>query len=242
MIELCPMFRSNIILVLLENLLNDCSIISKNCRLATHVLISYDWYFNNSLKNLTRNGRVHGPKLLFNEDTPLPSKSNDSFVKNNDNKERMNSYCADKFQSYQEDTHPFSVTKGKCVLSSSTLDELISTITAAEEADQKLVCHMIQRVRSGVKQCVVRTVDTDVVISLTAYRRLAENWDCVLFTCLSSTVSRRFYKINKIAEEHGERKYRALPFFYALTGFPHSLIRVSSNFGIGGQNHRKKRL
>ena len=81
----------------------------------------------------------------------------------------MNSYCADKFQSYQEDAHPFSVIKGKCVLSSSTLDELISIITA-EEADQKLVCHMIQRVRSGVKQCVVRTVDTDVVISLIAYR------------------------------------------------------------------------
>ena len=153
----------------------------------------------------------------------------------------MNSYFADKFQSYQEDAHPFSVTKGKRVLSSSTLDESISIITA-EEADQKLVCHMIQRVRSGVKQCVVRTVDTGVVISLIAYRRLAENLDCVVFTCLSSAVSRRFCKINKIAEEYGERKCRALPFFYALTGFPHSLIRVSSTFGIGGQNRKKKRL
>ena len=103
-------------------------------------------------------------------------------MKNNDNKERTNLYCADKFQSYQEEAHPVSVTKGKCVLSSSTLDESISIITA-EEADQKLICHMIQRVRSGVKQCVVRTVDADVVISLIAYRQLAENLDCVVFTC-----------------------------------------------------------
>ena len=77
---------------------------------------------------------------------------------------------------------------------------------------------MIQCVRSGVKQCVVRTVDTDVVISLIAYRELAENFDSVVFACLSSTVSNRFYNINKIAEELGDRKFRALSFFYALTG------------------------
>ena len=150
-------------------------------------------------------------------DTPLPSNFNDSFLKNNDNKERLNLYCANKFQSYQEDAQSFSVTKGETVLSNSTLDESIS-INTAEEADQKLVRHMIQCVRSGVKQCVVRTVDTDVVISLIAYRRLAENIDCVVFACLSSAVSNRFYNINKIAEELGDRKCRALPFFYALTG------------------------
>ena len=133
-------------------------------------------------------------------DTPLPSKFNDSFLKNNDNKERLNLYCANKFQSYQEDAQSFNVTKGETFLSNSTLDESIS-INTAKEADQKLVRHMIQCVRSGVKQCVVRTVDTDVVISLIAYRRLAENFDCVVFACLSSAVSNRFYNINKIAED-----------------------------------------
>ena len=74
---------------------------------------------------------------------------------------------------------------------------------------------MIQCVRSGVKQCFVRTVDTDVVISLIAYRRLAENFDCVVLACLSSAVSNRYYNINKT---------------------------VSANFGIGEQNLRKKGL
>ena len=95
-------------------------------------------------------------------------------MKNNDNKERLNLYCADKFQSYQDNNsiiecnqirQSFNETKGESVLSNSALDESIS-INTAEEADQKLVRHMIQCVRSGVKQCVVRTVDTDVVISL----------------------------------------------------------------------------
>ena len=75
---------------------------------------------------------------------------------------------------------------------------------------------MIQCVRSGVKQCVVRTVDTDVVISPIAYRRLAENFDCVVLACLSSAVSNRLYNINKTAEEISERKCRAIPFFYVL--------------------------
>ena len=149
----------------------------------SRVDIICDRYFNNSLKNLTRNGRGHGPKLLFNDDTPLPSKFNDSFLKNNDNKERLSLYFADKFQSYQEDNsiiecnqiiiQSFNVTKGESILSNSTLNESIS-INTAEEADQKLVRHMIQCVRSSVKQCVLRTVDMDVVILQIAYSRLVK--------------------------------------------------------------------
>ena len=100
-------------------------------------------YFNNSLKNLTRSGWGHGPKLLFNDDTQLTSKFNDSFLKNNDNKERLNLYYADKFQCYQEDNSiiqinqiirkPSIVIKGESVLSNSTLDESVS-INIAEEA------------------------------------------------------------------------------------------------------------
>ena len=103
----------------------------------SRVDIICDWYFKNSLKNLTRNRRGHGPKLLFN-DTPLPGKFIDSFLKNNDNKERLNLYCADKFQSYHKDAQSFNLTKGESVRSNSTLDESIS-INTAEEADQKLV-------------------------------------------------------------------------------------------------------
>ena len=190
LIELSPMFRSDTHSGTFEEftrrLFNNIKKLSSGY---SRVDIICDRYFNNSLKNLTRNGRGHGPKLLFNDDTPLPSKFNDSFLKNNDNKERLNLYCADKFQSYQEDAQSFNVTKGESVLSNSTLDESMN-INTAEEADQKLIHQMIQCVRSGVKQCVI---DTDVVISLIAYRRLKENFDCVVFVCLSSAVSNRFY-------------------------------------------------
>ena len=109
-----------------------------------------DWYFNNSLKNLTGNVRSHGHELLFDDDTPLPSKFNDFFLKKN----------------------------GKPVLSNSILDESIS-VNTAQEADQKLVRHMIQCVITGVEQYVVRTASTDVIILLIAYCQLVENFNCV---------------------------------------------------------------
>ena len=189
LIELSPMFRSDTYSGTFEEfarrLFNNINKLSSSYSRAN---IVSGRYFNN------RNGRGHGPKLLFNDDTPLTSKFNDSFLKNNGNKERLNLYCADKFQFYQKDNsiiqysqirkQPFIVTKGESVLSNSTLDESIS-INTAEEADQKLVARMIQCVRSGVKQCIVRTVDTDVVVSLVAYRQLAESFDYVVFTFCS---------------------------------------------------------
>ena len=144
---------------------------------------------------MTGNELGHVPKLLFNNETPLPRKFNTSFLKNNDNKERINLYCADKSQSNEEDVQSFNITKGQSVLSNSTLDESIS-INTVEEADQKLFWQMIQCVRSALKQFVVRTADMDVVISLIACRRLVESFDCVVFALLSSAVSNRFYNIN----------------------------------------------
>ena len=58
---------------------------------------------------------------------------------------------------------------------------------------------MIQSERSGVNQWVIRTVDTDVVISLIVYCRLAKFFNYVVFTYLSSAISNRFYN-NKIGE------------------------------------------
>ena len=227
MIELSPIFRSDThsgtFKELAQRLFNNVKKLSTGY---SGVDIICGQYFNNSLKNLTRNTQGHGPKLLFNDDAPLPSKFNDSFLKNIDSKERLNLYWAKKFKSYQEDNsiihckqiirQSFNVTKVESVLSNSILDESIS-INTTEEADEKLVRYIIQCVRSGVKQRVVRTVDTNVAVPVTVYNRLVENFDCVVFACFTSAVSNRFYNISKIAEERGERKCRALPFFYVLT-------------------------
>ena len=175
-----------------------------------------DQYFNNSLKNLTRKRWGHDLKLLFNYDIPLPRKLRDSFLKYNDNKTTELILCW-KIQSYQEDAQSLNVTKGEPALFNSTLGELIS-INTAKEANQKLAHHMIHCMRSRVKQCAIRAVDADFVISLIANCWLAKHFSCVVFARVGSAVRNRFHNINTIAEELGERKFRALPFFYLLIG------------------------
>ena len=112
LIELSPMFRSGTHSATFEEfarrLFNN---ITKSSSGYSRADIICDQQFNNSLKNMTRNGRIQGSKLLFNDSTALPSTFNDSFLKNNDNKEPLNLYCADKSQSYQEDAQSFNVTK-----------------------------------------------------------------------------------------------------------------------------------
>ena len=51
--------------------------------------ITCDRYFDNSLKNQTRNERGQGHIFMFDEHTKFPSDFKDKFLKINDNKERL---------------------------------------------------------------------------------------------------------------------------------------------------------
>ena len=172
------------------------------------------------MKNLTRSGRGQGPNILFEDATSLSGKFNEIFLKNNNNKERLNLYLAEKFHSYPQGDTPLTITKGDSILSNKSIilnDPSLSN-NLAEEADQKLIRHMLQCVKSGKEQCTVRTIDTDVIVSLVAYRHLAKKLECKVFACLTSTSTSTYYDINKISLNLEEEKCRALPFFYALTG------------------------
>ena len=220
-VELSPMFRSGnhsgTFEEFAQRLFNEIQRLSLGY---SRVDIICDRYFTDSLKNLTRIGRGQGPNISFEDSTPLPGKFNETFLKNNNNKERLNLYLAGKFHSFHQDDKQLIITKGDSVLSNENrilTDQSLSN-NAAEEADQKLVRHMIQCVQSGVQQCTVRTVDTDVIVSLIAYRRLAEHFDCKVLGCLTTSSATTYYDINKASIDLGEQKCHALPFFYALTG------------------------
>ena len=181
-----------------------------------------DLYFDNSLKNQTRHQRGQGTVLMFDENTKFPSDFKDNFLKNNNNKERLNQFLADKFaEIHNNGDITLTVTKGTGIL---TNDEMLSSdplinYNTAEEADQKLVRHMVQCVKNGVKNVVIRTIDTDVLISLLAYRHFAGNFDSSsVYAWLATGKSPTFYDINKLAVHFGEKTCQALPFFYTFTG------------------------
>ena len=88
-------------------------------------------------------------------------------MKTSENKEKLNLYLAAKFiDLHANNTKVFLVTYGNTVKSNtpSLLSNQSISICEAEEADQKLIRHMLQCVQSDVKRVTMKTVDSDVVI------------------------------------------------------------------------------
>ena len=92
------------------------------------------------------------------------------------------------------------------------------TLNKAEEADQKIVRHMIQCFKSWIHHVVIRTVDTGVIVSLSAYRHHAQNFDSKVYALLVAGGKSVHYETTEIALKLGEKVCQGLPFFHALTG------------------------
>ena len=220
-IELSPFFRKDIVAAdfdefgfkLYDNLMH-CS------HPYGRVDVVPDRYFPGSLKTLTRAGRGRGPIILFDGKTELPNKFKDSFLKNSDNKERLNLFLADRIFNLHSGDKKLTIAKGDTVVTTDPSIASDQTIAPnfAEEADQKIVRHMIQCVRNGFRHVVIRTVDSDVIISLLAYRHYAENFECEVYAWLAAGSESVYYDITKIALDLGEQTCKALPFFHAFTG------------------------
>ena len=250
-LNLVQCLEMTLILVLLKNSLDDCSIISTNCLVATHVLILFltgistivwkIWLETDEVMALSCYLMMTPNKLVS---LMIPSWRTMTI------KERLNLYCADKFQSYQEDNsiiqinqiirQPSIVIKGESILSDSTLDESIS-INIAEEAHKKLVARIIQCVRSGVKQCIVWTVDTDMIVSLIASHQLTESFDYVMFTFCS--VQSQTGLLKKLLKNLARKNLELSHSFMHWQGpifLPHFLIRISEILGLMDRNIGKR--
>ena len=89
-----------------------------------------------------------------------------------------------------------------------------------EEADTRVVVHIVHALQQGMRTIEVRTVDTDIIAILTgAYFELALAYPLAdIWVAFGKGKKFRFYCINHICASLGESKARALPVFHALTG------------------------
>ena len=100
---------------------------------------------------------------------------------------------------------------------------------------------MIQCVRSGVKQCIVRTVDTDMIVSLIAYHQLTESFDYVMFTFCSVQSQTGLLKklLKNLARKNLELSHSFMHWQGAIF-LPHFLIRISEILGLMDRNIGKR--
>ena len=133
-----------------------------------------------------------------------------------------------------------TIQKESSVLSNSSLSQLIGN-NDAEEADQKIVRHMLDCVNNGYECIMIRTIDTDVIVSLISFRLVAGHISTKVYACLTS-LQTKFFDINKLSQELGEIRSKALTFFLLLVvvmSYLHSSTKASARCMIDGWSHRR---
>uniref|UniRef100_A0A1X7TUM9 Uncharacterized protein n=1 Tax=Amphimedon queenslandica TaxID=400682 RepID=A0A1X7TUM9_AMPQE len=109
-------------------------------------------------------------------------------------------------------------TFGTAVLTNITSQATMS-LCNHEEADTRLFIHVLNGVANGAINCLIRTVDTDVVIFLGMFHALlAINPACNVWVAFGIGKNFQYIHINTVYEKLCEDKARALPFFHSFTG------------------------
>ena len=129
-------------------------------------------------------------------------------------------FLADKLIQIHQGHKIFAVTKGSEIKTNDVtiLTDPSISLCRAEEDDQKLFRHTLQCVHNRVKKVVVRTVGTDVLIFLLAYKHMGGKFDSKVSAWFGVGKNKCFYDINAVSIPLEEKPCRSLPFFHSFTG------------------------
>ena len=183
--------------------------------------IIVDQYFKDSLKQNIRSTRGQGSKKHFKDETKIPEDFRNNFLANNDNKNDLHVYLAEKLLESPPPEKNLVVT-----YNGSTLTNIEKIIHAdeilccnIEEADQRIIQHLINCAVNGFKKLFVITGDTDVLILLiAALPNILENFQCALVCQFGIGNNIRHYNINNLCSSLKSDVCKTLPFFHAFTG------------------------
>ena len=89
-----------------------------------------------------------------------------------------------------------------------------------EEADTRIVIHVLHALQSGCTSVLIRTVDTDVVVILVGKfdRLIAERSDADIWIAFGMGEHFHFISVNRVCVSLGETRARCLPVFHTLSG------------------------
>lgn len=192
--------------------------LTKQLEQTTRIDIVWDTYLPDSLKEGTREKRGKGIRRKVTSHAKLPSNWKD-FLRDSNNKSELFAFLTSKISQFIFPTNKtVYVTSGQSVIHVSTTSGMMNC--NHEEADTRIVVHVLHALNQGMKSIKVRTVDTDVVIILVgAFFDLLQNQPMAdTWIAFGMSKNYRFYSVNAIYNYLGKAKSRALPVFHALTG------------------------
>ena len=148
----------------------------------------------------------------------LPKKWN-IFLRDSDNKTELFSFLSNAVSEAECPTgKKIYITNGQSVIAKGGGSPM--GICTQEEADTRLVVHLIHCLNNGARKISVHTIDTDIVVILIGqFYNLKKIFpDIVLWVTFGSGKNLRYYNINDICDKLGEHKSYSLPAFHAYSG------------------------
>ena len=138
--------------------------IAKQLQKSTRVDLVWDTDIDNSVKSSTRQKRGKGIRRKVAGKHKVPGYWRE-FLQDEINKKELFDFLSQKIASAEyPDGKEVFVTSGMGVLTKGTSRQMIPC--DHEEADTRLMVHVIDSLNAGCSKCLVRTVDTDVVVIL----------------------------------------------------------------------------
>ena len=166
--------------------------------------------------------KVAGPNMI-------PRKWQE-FLKDPENKKELFAFLSEKVNNAQFPIGKIVViTSGKNVITKG-IDRSMQD-NDHEEADTKILLHLQHALQNGSRSCLIRTVDTDVLVIITGkfHKLLSMCPDADIWIAFSTGKHFTYFHINTIATALGKEKCVALPTFHSFTGCD----TVSAFFGKG---------
>ena len=174
-------------------------------------------------------------RFIFSDDTKFPDDFATNFSKNNIKRDYLNKYLAQKFLIFHESPVILVVTFNDSILSSTMLQESMISPCTSEEADQRIIHHVINLANIGYQCIQIRTVDTDVLILSIAYSEIIFSKGVSMFHLIvvreNFTI---FIQSSLNLVQTFAKLYRFFTPLLAVIPYPAFIIMVSVNFLILG--------
>ena len=203
--------------------------LSHQLRTTKRLDVVWDAYIADSLKQSTRERRGKGVRRKVEKNTRMPNKWQE-FLQDPENKTELTKFLTDAIANAQIPPEKvLVVTAGVETITKGTVGSIPDC--QQEEADTRMVFHLLDAVKSGSAECLVRTVDTDVICVLIGKFHSLQEHCPQLSIWVAFGTGKKFVhlSINAVIDSLGKDKAEALPSFHAYTGCD----CVSSVFGRG---------
>ena len=215
--------------------------LEKQLQSATRLDVVWDVYTPDSLKESTWEKRGKGVRRKVSGKTKVPGNWMD-FLRDSVNKKELFAFLTSKVAQFSwPPAKSVYVTSGQAVVCIGDSIPMAMQNCNHEEADTRIVVHVMHALKQGEKTICVRTVDTDVVVilagtfhDLVVTQPLADIW-----VAFGMGKNYRFYPINAICESLGNHNcehYLCSTHFPGATQLLPSTARARSRFGRPGRH------